>query len=57
VRDRLLALGAAQVTLREGRGGVFDITVDGRLVWSKRACGRFPDDAEIAGLLATPDGA
>jgi len=51
----LLALGAAPVTLVEGRGGIFDVTVDGRLAWSKHARGRFPDDAEIAGLLTAPD--
>ena len=30
------------------RGGVFEVTVDGRLVFSKRKSGRFPDDGEVA---------
>jgi selT/selW/selH-like putative selenoprotein len=35
------------VSLRKSGGGVFEITVDGRLAWSKQASGRFPDDAEV----------
>ena len=30
-----------------GSGGVFEITVDGALKFSKQALGRFPTDAEI----------
>jgi selT/selW/selH-like putative selenoprotein len=30
-----------------GVGGAFEITVDGRLVFSKKALGRFPTDEEI----------
>jgi len=32
-------------------GGVFEVTVDGRHVFSKKALGRFPDDGEIVRLL------
>jgi len=32
-------------------GGVFEVTVDGRLVFSKKALGRFPDDGEVARLV------
>lgn len=32
-------------------GGVFEVTVDGRLVFSKRKEGRFPEDEEILKLL------
>jgi selenoprotein W-related protein len=38
---------AAKVTLVKSRGGVFEITVDGRLVWSKKATGQFPADQDI----------
>ena len=31
----------------KGRNGVFEITVDGRLAFSKKALGRFPTDAEV----------
>jgi selT/selW/selH-like putative selenoprotein len=34
-----------------GRGGVFDITVDGKTVFSKKALGRFPHDGEVLGLI------
>ena len=37
----------AEVALRPGRGGVFDITVDDQLVWSRTAEGRFPDIKEL----------
>jgi selT/selW/selH-like putative selenoprotein len=30
-----------------GVGGVFEITVDGRLVFSKKQTGRFPTDEEV----------
>jgi selT/selW/selH-like putative selenoprotein len=32
------------------RGGVFDITVDGQLKFSKKQLGRFPTDEEIDAL-------
>lgn len=35
------------VTLIPGTGGVFDVTVDGRLVWSRKAEGRFPEMKEL----------
>ncbi len=30
-----------------GVGGVFEITVDGRLAFSKKQTGRFPTDEEV----------
>jgi len=41
----------AKVGLIEGKDGVFEVTVDGNLVFSKRALGRFPDDGEVAGSI------
>jgi selenoprotein W-related protein len=32
-------------------GGVFEVTVDGELVFSKKRQGRFPDDEEIFRFL------
>jgi len=32
-------------------GGVFEVTVDGKPVFSKKAQGRFPDDGEVVGLI------
>jgi len=44
--------GANEVTLKRGQGGVFEIRIDGRLAWSKKTSGRFPDDDELRALLA-----
>jgi len=33
--------------LIESSGGVFEVKVDGKLVYSKRATGRFPEHDEI----------
>jgi selT/selW/selH-like putative selenoprotein len=35
------------VRLIEGAGGVFDVEVDGRLVFSKHKVGRFPEAGEV----------
>jgi selT/selW/selH-like putative selenoprotein len=40
----------AEVDLVKGTSGVFEITVDGRLAFSKKQLGRFPEDAEIDAL-------
>ncbi|NIP13545.1 MAG: hypothetical protein GWM88_01910 [Pseudomonadales bacterium] len=34
-----------------GRGGVFDVVVDGRTVYSKHDTGHFPDEAELIATL------
>ena len=39
--------GAKEVELVKGVAGVFEITVDGKLVFSKKQLGRFPEDSEI----------
>ena len=44
--------GGNDVHLTRGGGGVFEITIDGRLAWSKKASGRFPSDDEVRALLA-----
>jgi selenoprotein W-related protein len=36
----------------ESSGGVFEISVDGKLVFSKKQLGRFPEEAEIFAHLA-----
>ena len=37
--------------LIQGRGGVFDVVVDGRRIFSKHEAGRFPEESEILALL------
>ncbi len=41
----------ADVTLRRSGGGVFEVTVDGRLRYSKKATGRFPTETELLSSL------
>jgi selT/selW/selH-like putative selenoprotein len=43
------------VNLREGAGGVFEIRSAGVSLWSKKARGRFPEDADLDALLAAAD--
>jgi predicted Rdx family selenoprotein len=42
----------AKVQLRRSGGGVFEITVDGRLRYSKRATGAFPTDDQVLASIA-----
>ena len=42
-----------EVELIEGGGGVFEITVDGVLRFSKKQLGRFPTDEEIRALASS----
>jgi predicted Rdx family selenoprotein len=43
-------LRAAEVELIESSGGVFEITREGKLLFSKKKLSRFPTDAEIDAL-------
>jgi selenoprotein W-related protein len=38
--------------LIEGAGGIFDVKMNGRLIFSKHETGRFPEDEEILAALA-----
>lgn len=38
--------------LIEGSGGVFEVRVDGDLVFSKKIAGRFPEDSEIIEIMS-----
>ena len=42
----------ADVELVKSSGGVFEVTVDDRLVFSKKSLGRFPEPGELKGLAA-----
>jgi selT/selW/selH-like putative selenoprotein len=37
----------AKISLERGSGGCFEVTVDGRLVFSKLKEGRFPSEDEV----------
>ncbi len=36
-----------EVALQPGTGGIFEVKVDGQLVWSRKAEGRFPEAKEL----------
>ena len=42
---------AVEADLQKGGGGIFDVKVDGVLIFSKHKAGRFPDAGEVAALL------
>ncbi|RMF45963.1 MAG: SelT/SelW/SelH family protein [Deltaproteobacteria bacterium] len=43
---------AAETELIESSGGVFEVIVDGRLVHSKKATDRFPDEEALLSTLS-----
>lgn len=47
----------AEVELVKSSGGVFEVTADGTLVFSKRSLGRFPESGELEDLLRAPSSA
>ena len=42
---------AVEVQLIEGGGGIFDVKVDGKLIYSKHETGRFPEHNEVLSQL------
>lgn len=40
-----------EVALQPGTGGVFDVRLDGELVWSRKEEGRFPESKELKQLI------
>ena len=49
--DEVLKLGDHQVSFVAGSGGVFEVNVDGRMIFSKADRNRFPEPGEIAGFI------
>jgi len=41
-------------TLVPGSGGVFDVVVDGQLIFSKKQLGRFPEPGEVLQRIPAP---
>ena len=50
VSDELKSKGI-KVDLIKGSNGVFDVEIDGKLVYSKRNTGRFPNLGELLTLI------
>jgi len=40
-----------EARLIQGSNGIFDVKVDGRLIFSKHQVGRFPDPGEVLGAI------
>ena len=49
--DELRNAFDVEPVLTPGSGGVFIVTVDGKVVYDKAATGRFPEPGEVVGLL------
>jgi len=43
---------AAETDLIESGGGVYEVAVDGRLIYSKKATGEFPDEEILLGEVS-----
>jgi len=52
VSDRFSQIDGAEIELVNSAGGVFEISIDGELMFSKKATGRFPEEHEIEGIAA-----
>ena len=50
--DRFSQADDAEIELVKSSGGVFEITLDGELVYSKKATGRFPKWNEVEAMAA-----
>ena len=53
--DLKQALGIS-AALDASHGGVFEVRVDGELIFSKKSLGRFPDDGEVLRLIQERSG-
>jgi len=51
VADELKSELDVDATLIPGHGGVFEVTVDGKMIFSKKQVGRFPEAGEIVGMI------
>ena len=40
-----------ELTLRPGTGGVFEVRVNDKLIWSRKEAGRFPEITELKQLV------
>ena len=50
--DRFSRIDGAEIELVKSSGGVFEITLDDELVFSKKATGRFPQWKEVEAIAA-----
>jgi len=45
------ALEMGEVTLVPGTGGIFEVTLDGELIWERKRDGGFPDVKQLKSLV------
>ncbi len=51
--DEIKKQVGAESELIAGGGGIFDVKVDGKLIYSKKKTGRFPEPDEVIDQLKT----
>jgi len=49
--DAIKSKTGVEAELIKGSGGIFDVVVDGKLIFSKHKTGRFPESEEILSQL------
>ena len=49
--EELRGTFGAEANLIPGKDGIFDVIVDGKLVFTKSETGRFPNPGEVTGKL------
>jgi predicted Rdx family selenoprotein len=49
--DTVLATFGAEIILHPGGKGIFDVSLDGKLIYSKYQSRRFPNSGEVAELI------
>ena len=49
--DELNKQFGADIELAAGSGGVFEVSLDGKKIFSKRKLNRFPEEREVAGII------
>jgi selenoprotein W-related protein len=52
VAAEIKKIAGAEVQLIEGKGGIFDVAKDGKIIYSKKETGRFPKAGEVTALLS-----
>jgi len=51
LRESIEKKFGVKAELEKGMGGVFEVTVNDNLLFSKKSLGRFPDDNEVIDLI------
>ena len=50
MKAKLEQFGISDIDIAPGKSGQFDVTVDGKLAYSRAQTGRFPTDEEVDAL-------